>query len=137
MPPFYNHPFVEGLSLIPRDTSANDNPLKSVNPSPDTTLKIVASVWVVGWLVFGLISVISLNSRGQAGYWIPDWYLDTDGKKRAKLSVTTWWACVLLFWPIIWIIYLVGITWRAIKRGWNKQKEEPVKTSVEDSSEEV
>ncbi|KAH7185959.1 uncharacterized protein B0J16DRAFT_343020 [Fusarium flagelliforme] len=103
---------------MPRDISANDNPLKSVNPSPDTTLKIVTSVWVVGWLVFG-------------------WYLDTDGKKRAKLSVATWWVCVLLFWPIIWIIYLVGITWRAIKRGWNKWKENKTKRLAEDSSEEV
>ncbi|KAL6918169.1 hypothetical protein FSHL1_009600 [Fusarium sambucinum] len=124
MPVYHTPLFIEGLSLMPRHT---DDVLKSPNPGPDATLKIVAAVWAFGWIMFGLISVVSLNARGKAGYWVPEWYLDSEGTKWAKLSVATWWACVVLFWPIIWIVYLVGITWRAIKRGygnWKKRKME-------------
>ncbi|EKJ70305.1 hypothetical protein FPSE_09522 [Fusarium pseudograminearum CS3096] len=119
MPVYHTNPFIESLSLMPRHT---DDVLKSTNPSPDTTLKIVAAVWAVGWIMFGIISVVSLNARGRAGKWVPEWYLDSDGTKWAKLSVAAWWTFVVLFWPLIWIVYLVGITWRAIKRGYGNWK---------------
>ncbi|UZP37122.1 hypothetical protein NXS19_004938 [Fusarium pseudograminearum] len=119
MPVYHTNPFIESLSLMPRHT---DDVLKSTNPSPDTTLKIVAAVWAVGWIMFGIISVVSLNARGRAGKWVPEWYLDSDGTKWAKLSVAAWWTFVVLFWPLIWIVYLVGITWRAMKRGYGNWK---------------
>lgn len=131
MPGRYSHLFIEGLSLMPR----HNDVLKSTNPGPDTILKVVASVSTVGWIMFGLISVVSLNARGRAGRWVPEWYLDSEGTRWAKLSVLLWWTCVVLFWPIIWVVYLVGITWRAIKRGYTKWKSGKIECDSHDGSE--
>ncbi|KAF5670490.1 hypothetical protein FHETE_4397 [Fusarium heterosporum] len=109
-------PFIEALALMPRGAEVNDNVLNSSSPSPRTTLKIVAAMWACGWLVFGLISIISLNGRGRAGRWVPEWYLDYNSTKWAKLAVIGWWVCVMLFWPIIWVIVLFGATGRIIKK---------------------
>ncbi|SPJ85118.1 uncharacterized protein FTOL_10974 [Fusarium torulosum] len=115
--------FIEALALMPRGAGVNDDVLKSSSPSPRNTVKIVAAMWTCGWLVFGLISIICLNGRSKAGRWVPEWYLDYSSMRWAKLGVMGWWICVLLFWPIIWLIVLFGVTGRAIKKRFAKWRE--------------
>ncbi|KAF5023223.1 hypothetical protein F66182_4731 [Fusarium sp. NRRL 66182] len=108
-------PFIEALALMPRDT--NDSVLNTSSPSPRSTLKIVAATWASGWMVFGVITVVCINSQGRAGRWVPEWYLDSEGSRWDKLAVAGWWICVLLFWPVIWIGCLVKMIGRGIGKG--------------------
>ncbi|CAJ0547642.1 Ff.00g043960.m01.CDS01 [Fusarium sp. VM40] len=117
--------FIEALALLPREVTlaVNDDVLKSASLGPRNTIKIVAAMWTVGWFVFGLISIICLNGRSKAGRWVPDWYRDHHSKGWARLGVLAWWICVFLFWPIIWVYVLFGVTGRAIKKRFTKWRE--------------
>ncbi|KAF4945898.1 hypothetical protein FSARC_14326 [Fusarium sarcochroum] len=109
-------PFIEALSLMPRDEPIHDNVLEDVMLDSNTTLKIGVAVTVVGWLIFGLISCLTINSGGKAGRFVPEWYIKSNKKGSDKLAVTGWWIGILLFWPIIWMVYLI----RAAEKGVGK-----------------
>ncbi|KAF4435377.1 hypothetical protein F53441_13530 [Fusarium austroafricanum] len=106
-------PFIEALALMPREE--HDNVLEDKDLSYHKTIRIVAAMSALGWLVFGLISGLCINGSGKCGRWIPKWYLDSSGNKKAKLAVAGWWTCVILLWPIIWVVYLITGAGRAIR----------------------
>ncbi|KAF9762856.1 hypothetical protein IL306_003325 [Fusarium sp. DS 682] len=109
-------PLIQAMTLMARHAEDNDNVLNSTSPGPHTTLKIVAAISTVGWIVSGLISGLCLNGRGKAGRWVPEWYLDSNGTIWAKLAVAGWWMFVILFWPGIWVVYVIFATGRAIRK---------------------
>ncbi|KAJ6439730.1 conserved leucine-rich repeat protein [Purpureocillium lavendulum] len=76
------------------------------NYTHDGILKVLIPVSAVGWLLFGVICILCINGQGRAGRWVPEWYLDSDGTRRDKLAVGTWWLAILLMWPVI--LPLVG-----------------------------
>ncbi|EEU47192.1 uncharacterized protein NECHADRAFT_77401 [Fusarium vanettenii 77-13-4] len=89
------------------DLPEDSKKFNSHSPDPQTITKIVITAWVVGWFVFGIISILVINGNGRAGRWVPEWYLDSRGKMKHKLAVLGWWVFVVLFWPLIWIGYTV------------------------------
>lgn len=97
--------------MVP-DASSVDLPedskkFNSHSPDPQTITKIVMTASIVGWFVFGIISILVINGNGRAGRWVPEWYLDSRGRMKHKLAVLGWWVFVVLFWPLIWIGYTV------------------------------
>ncbi|KAJ3467654.1 hypothetical protein MRS44_005218 [Fusarium solani] len=85
------------------DLSEDSKKFNSHSPDPQTITKIVITASVVGWFVFGIISILVINGNGRAGRWVPEWYLDSRGRMKHKLAVLGWWVFVVLFWPLIWI----------------------------------
>ncbi|KJK85621.1 hypothetical protein H633G_10536 [Metarhizium anisopliae BRIP 53284] len=85
-------------------------------------VKVLIPISVVGWLLFGAICILCINGRGRAGRWIPEWYLDSEGKRWDKAAVGAWWLAVLFGWPLILPGVVVGCLsrklrmWRAEKR---------------------
>ncbi|KAF4995006.1 hypothetical protein FDECE_12940 [Fusarium decemcellulare] len=104
---------------IPVDAPEDNHGFDSASPDPHTTLKIVITMWICGWIVFGIISILCINGQGRAGRWVPEWYLDSKGTARDKLAIVGWWLAILLFWPLIWLGYLVRMLFSGI-RGWIK-----------------
>lgn len=62
-------------------------------------IKVLIPVSIVGWILFGIICILCINGKGRAGYWVPEWYLDSAGARRDKIGVVLWWAGVILLWP--------------------------------------
>ncbi|KAM0421080.1 hypothetical protein ACHAPT_011151 [Fusarium lateritium] len=96
---------VPGVS--PVDLPEDSKKFDSHSPDAPTITKIVITASVCGWFVFGIISILVINSNGRAGRWVPEWYLDSRGRKKHKLAVLGWWIFIVLFWPLIWIGYTV------------------------------
>lgn len=93
-----------------------------------TLVKVLAPITVVGWLVAGVVCAAWINSRGRAGRWVPEWYLDSRGTKMDVLLLATWWAIVVVGWPvgvvftfIRWVCQLVGKRARRSKRSRNEK----------------
>ncbi|KAH7265443.1 uncharacterized protein BKA55DRAFT_685910 [Fusarium redolens] len=107
-------PLIQTLALMARDMEENNDVLESKSPGPSATLRIVAAMSTCGWITFGLISGLVLNTRGKASSFVPEWYLDSNGTVWAKLAVAAWWTFVILFWPAIWVVYVIFATGRAI-----------------------
>lgn len=41
-------------------------------------LKLALSLTVTGYIMMGVICILCINgSSGRAGWWIPEWFLDT------------------------------------------------------------
>ncbi|CAM1502410.1 Fc.00g043940.m01.CDS01 [Cosmosporella sp. VM-42] len=89
-------PVAIGVAITPGDHDFN-----SPSPDQDSLTSILVSVTVIGWLVFGIIIVICTNSRGRAGCWVPEWYLDCQGTRKDKAAVAAWWIVITLFWPVL------------------------------------
>ncbi|CAH0052969.1 unnamed protein product [Clonostachys solani] len=64
-------------------------------------VRVLAPITALGWLFFGMICVLSINGRGRAGRWVPEWYLDTLGTRRDRAWLVAWWVAVLVLWPVI------------------------------------
>jgi len=46
--------------------------------APSKELKLVLGFAVGGWIMMGVICILCINgSSGRAGWWVPEWYLDT------------------------------------------------------------
>ncbi|KAI5464863.1 hypothetical protein BGZ63DRAFT_378848 [Mariannaea sp. PMI_226] len=73
------------------------------SPAPDhlTIIRVLILVTVFGWIFFGVMSIMCINGRGQAGRWIPEWSLDSKGSRWHKIGIVTWWLAVIILWPVI------------------------------------
>jgi hypothetical protein len=79
-----------------------DTDLSSTEQDPYTAaVRVLAPITALGWLFFGMICVLSINGRGRAGRWVPEWYLDTLGTRRDRAWLVAWWVVVLVLWPVI------------------------------------
>lgn len=63
--------------------------------------EILIPISVAGWLLFGASCILCINGRGRAGRWVPEWYLDSEGRRWDKALVGMWWAAVMVLWPVI------------------------------------
>lgn len=63
---------------------------------------------MAGWLLFGASCILCINGKGRAGRWVPEWYLDSEGKRADKALVGMWWLAVMVLWPVILPALLVG-----------------------------
>ncbi|KAG8424010.1 hypothetical protein J3458_000850 [Metarhizium acridum] len=84
-------------------------------------VKVLIPISVVGWMLFGAICILCINGRGRAGRWIPEWYLDSEGKRWDKAAVGAWWLAVLFGWPLILPGVVVGSLSRKLKM-WRAEK---------------
>lgn len=69
--------------------------------------KVLIPISVAGWVLFGASCILCINGKGRAGRWVPEWYLDSDGRQRDKALVVAWWAAVMVLWPVILPVLLV------------------------------
>ncbi|TFB07382.1 hypothetical protein CCMA1212_000429 [Trichoderma ghanense] len=85
---------------------------------PRAIVRVLIPVSIAGWLLFGVICILCINGRrGKAGRWIPEWYLDSEGTRRDRALVVGWWAAVIVLWPVILPMLVVGEGVRVVN-GW-------------------
>ncbi|KAF4443475.1 hypothetical protein FACUT_1292 [Fusarium acutatum] len=124
------HPIIQTIGLVARDVSDNNNVLRDKALGPSATIRLVAAITTSGWITFGLIIGLVLNTRGKASSFVPEWYLDSNGSTWAKLAVAAWWVSIILFWPVICMVYVIWAAGRGIRNlfskcgGKTKQKKE-------------
>ncbi|KAF7559123.1 hypothetical protein G7046_g5019 [Stylonectria norvegica] len=116
--PFFDSP---SLAILRHAQQARDATLPASHdydsnmPDPHTLTKVLVLVTVFGWLVFGIICILCINGRGRAGRWVPEWYLDSEGRPADKAAVVTWWVAVVMLWPAILPVLMVRkIGWRVL-----------------------
>ncbi|KAF5985710.1 hypothetical protein FBULB1_2765 [Fusarium bulbicola] len=123
-------PLIQTIALMARDVADNNNVLRDKALGPSATIKLVAAITAGGWITFGLIIGLVLNTRGKASSFVPEWYLDSEGCMWAKLGVAAWWVTIILFWPVICMGYVILAARRGIRNlslkydGKRKQKTE-------------
>lgn len=118
--------------MIPVATPRDDHDGTFVAPTPvsrsgagdasDGALGVLIPISVAGWLLFGASCILCINGKGRAGRWVPEWYLDSGGKRRDMAMVGAWWLAVMLLWPIILPVLLVGKLVKSAKRAACKRK---------------
>ncbi|KAF5684916.1 hypothetical protein FDENT_6487 [Fusarium denticulatum] len=108
-------PILQTIALMARDVADNNNVLRDKALGPSATIKLVAAITTGGWVTFGLIIGLVLNTRGKASSFVPEWYLDSNGSIWAKLAVAAWWLCIILFWPVICVVYIILAAGRGIR----------------------
>ncbi|KAF5707685.1 hypothetical protein FMUND_10984 [Fusarium mundagurra] len=108
-------PTLKTIALMARDVADNNNVLRDTALGPSATIRLVAAITTGGWITFGLIIGLVLNTRGKASSFVPEWYLDSNGSIWAKLAVAAWWACIILFWPVICVVYVILAAGRGIR----------------------
>ncbi|KAF5621932.1 hypothetical protein F52700_10806 [Fusarium sp. NRRL 52700] len=108
-------PILQTIALMARDVEDNNNVLRDKALGPKATINLVAAITAGGWVTFGLIFGLVLNTRGKASSFVPEWYLDSNGSKWAKLAVAAWWVSIILFWPVICMMYLIFAAGRGIR----------------------
>lgn len=92
--------------IIAASTMTDDDPM-SPEPNHEVMRAILIAVTVVGHLLFGIISIMCITAAGHGGMWIPEWYLDSEGKRGDRAALVGWWTIVALLWPVIWPTILI------------------------------
>ncbi|KAF5551594.1 hypothetical protein FPHYL_9100 [Fusarium phyllophilum] len=108
-------PILQTIAIMARDVADNDNVLRDKALGPSATIRLVAAITTSGWITFGLIIGLVLNTRGKASSFVPEWYLDSNGSIWAKLAVAAWWVSIILFWPVICVVYVILAAGRGIR----------------------
>ncbi|EWZ40488.1 hypothetical protein FOCG_13556 [Fusarium oxysporum f. sp. radicis-lycopersici 26381] len=116
-------PIIQTIALMAPDVADNDNVLKDKSLGPSATIRLVAAITTSGWITFGLIIGLVLNTRGKASSFVPEWYLDSNGSIWAKLAVAAWWVFIILFWPAICVVHVIFAAGRAIRNLFLKSSE--------------
>ncbi|KAF4950268.1 hypothetical protein FGADI_8319 [Fusarium gaditjirri] len=106
---------LQAIALMARDIADSNNVLKDKSLGPSATIRLVAAITTSGWITFGLIIGLVLNTRGKASSFVPEWYLDSNGSAWAKLAVAAWWVFIILFWPAVCAVYVIFAAGRAIR----------------------
>ena len=108
-------PILQTIALMARDVVDNNNVLRDKALGPSATIRLVAAITTSGWITFGLIMGLVLNARGKASSFVPEWYLDSNGSAWAKLAVAVWWISIILFWPVICVVYVILAAGRGVR----------------------
>lgn len=94
-------------SLINTASTMMEDDPTSPEPNHEVMRAILVAVTVVGYLLFGIISIMCITTAGHGGMWIPEWYLDSEGKRGDRAALVGWWTTVALCWPMIWPTILI------------------------------
>ncbi|KAF5981368.1 hypothetical protein FCOIX_4263 [Fusarium coicis] len=113
-------PILKTIAFMARDVADNNNVLRDNALGPSATIRLVAAITTGGWITFGLIIGLVLNTRGKASSFVPEWYLDSNGSIWAKLAVAAWWVSIILFWPVICAVYMILAAGRGIRKFFSK-----------------
>lgn len=87
-----------------------------VNESGISAFRVLIPVSTVAWLLFGAACILCINGKGKAGRWVPEWYLDSRSSQWNKALVVAWWLAVVVLWPVLLPVLLVGKVIRKVKK---------------------
>lgn len=90
-------------------------PISRNDPGPNP-LQVLIPISVAAWVLFGASCILCINGKGRAGRWVPEWYLDSEGSHWDRALVAAWWLAVMLLWPVILPVLLVGKLVRALRK---------------------
>lgn len=61
---------------------------------------------------------------------MPEWYLDSEGKRSDKALVGVWWLAVMVLWPVILPILLLGKLGKKVRKVVRKMRRREVDDGV-------
>ncbi len=107
---------------FPLHTPSDNHLHRSPSEAGLGAFRILIPISVAGWVLFGASAILCINGKGRAGRWVPEWYLDSAGTRRDRAMVAAWWLAVLLLWPVIVPVVLVGALVRRVRKAVGKMQ---------------